>query len=159
MDNKLLAAVAAVLALGFSFDALAQANPNTLINQRKGAMDLQAKYFGPLLAMAQGRAAFDQRIAQRNAEYLTVITQFAWDDFQPGTFGLPNTRAKEDVVSDAARFRTRYETLQAEVQKLNGAVKSGDQNQIRASANAVAGACNACHEAFSTFNFRFPIQQ
>jgi cytochrome c556 len=158
MNNKLLAAITVVLASGFTLEALAQANPNQLVANRKGAMNLQGKYFGPVLAMAQGRAAFDQRIAQRNAEYLTVITQFAWDDFQQHTVGAANTRAKEEIYSDGARFKTRYETLQAEVQKLNGAVKTGDQNQIRASANAVAGACNGCHEAFSTFQFRFPVQ-
>jgi cytochrome c556 len=158
MNNKLLAAITVVLASGFTVEALAQANPNQLVANRKGAMNLQGKYFGPILAMSQGRAPFDARVAQRNAEYLTVITQFAWDDFQQHTVGAANTRAKEEIYSDGARFKMRYETLQAEVQKLNAAAKSGDQNMIRASANAVAGACNACHEAFSTFQFRFPVQ-
>ena len=85
----------------------------------------------------------DARIAQRNVDYLTVITQLAWDDFQPTTVGVPNTRAKEEIYSDPARFKTRFETLQAEVQKLAVGVKSGDQNVIRASANAVGAACNA----------------
>ena len=159
MKNMLSAVlIAAALGGGFLAEALAQANPNTLVSTRKAAMGLQNKYFGPIFAMSQGRAAFDQRIAQRNADYLIVLTQLAWDDFQPTTVGAANTRAKEEIYSDPARFRTRYEGLQAEVQKLAAATKSGDQNMLKASANAVAGACNGCHEAFSTNPFRFAIQ-
>jgi cytochrome c556 len=159
MKNRISLILATALGVGFAAEALAQPNPNTLISQRKGAMYLQGKYFGPIFAMSQGRVPFDQRIAQRNAEYLTVITQLAWDDFQPGTIGLPNTSAKEEVLSDPARFKTRYEALQAEVQKLNAAVKSGDQNMLKASANGIASACNACHEAFGGLRFRYPVQQ
>lgn len=161
MKKKLLAAAAVLASLGAGIagEALAQANPNTFINQRKGAMALQAKYFGPIYAMAAGRAPFDQRLAQRNADYLSVITQFAWDDFQANTFGLPNTRAKDDILKDPARFKSRYETLQGDVQKLQGAAKSGDQNVLKAAAQGVAGSCNGCHEQFTSFNFRFaPLQ-
>ena len=122
-------------------------------------MNLQVKYFGPIYGMAAGRVPYDPRIAQRNADYLGVITQLAWDDFQPNTVGLPNTRAKEEILSDPARFKTRYETLQGEVQKLQVAVKAGDPNAVKAAVQGVAGSCNACHEAFTSFNFRFaPLQ-
>ncbi len=160
MKKRMLTFVA-LLALGggFAAQALAQANPNQLISQRKGAMNLQIKYFGPIYAMAAGRVPFDQKIAQRNAEYLGVLVQLPWDDFQPNTMGLPNTRAKEDVLSDPAKFKTRYEALQGEVQKLQAVAKSGDQNALKAAAQGVAGSCNACHEAFANFTFRFaPLQ-
>ncbi len=147
------------LGCGFVSEVLAQANPNVLIAQRKGAMDLQGKYFGPIYGMAAGRAPFDQRVAQRNADYLVVLAQLAWDDFQPNTLGLPNTRAKEEILSDGAKFKSRYESLQGEIQKLQAAVRTGDQNALKAAVQSVAGNCNACHEAFSTFNFRFaPLQ-
>lgn len=153
--------VAALLSLGggFATEALAQASPNQLINQRKGAMNLQYKYFGAIYDMAAGRVPYDPRVAQRNADYLTVITQLAWDDFRPNTMGLPNTRAKEDILSDPARFKTRYETLQGEVQKLQTAVKVADPGAVKAAVQGVAGSCNACHEAFTTYTFRFaPLQ-
>lgn len=153
-----ISAICLVAALGASAESLAQANPNTLVANRKGAMTLQGKYFAPILDMSQGRAQYDPRIVQRNADYLTVLTQLAWDDFQPNTVGAANTRAKEEIYSDSARFRARYETLQAEVQKLATAAKGGDQNAVRAAAQGVGTTCNACHEAFSTFNFRFAVQ-
>ena len=160
MNRKLLA-VSVVLALGggIAAEALAQANPNQLIANRKGAMNLQAKYFGPVLGMSLGRAPYDAKIVQRNVEYLSVLTQLPWDDFQQVTVGNPNTRMKEDVFKDAAKFKAGIDSLQAEVQKLAAAVRGGgDQNAVKPAAQAVGRACNACHESFTDFKYRFPVE-
>jgi len=159
--KKQLLAVSVVLALGggIAAEALAQANPNQLIAQRKGAMNLQAKYFGSVLGMSLGRAPYDAKIVQRNVEYLTVVTQMPWDDFQPHTVGVANTRAKEDVYKDAAKFKAGIDTLQGEVQKLAAVVRGGgDQNAVKPAAQAVGRACNSCHESFATFEFRFRVE-
>jgi cytochrome c556 len=139
-------------------EAFAQPNPNQLVASRKGAMNLQGKYLSPMLAMTQGRAPYDARIVQRNADYLAVLTQLAWDDFQPHTAGVANTRAKEEIYKDQAKFRAGIETLQADVQKLVGAARSGDQNAVKAAASGVGRTCNSCHEAFATFEFRFRVE-
>lgn len=159
--NKQLLAVSVVLALGggIAAEALAQANPNQLIAQRKGAMNLQVKYFGPLLGMSLGRVPYDAKIVQRNVEYLTVVTQMAWDDFQPHTAGNPNTRAKEDIYKDPAKFKAGIDNLQAEVQKLAAAARGGgDQNAVKPAVQAVGRVCNSCHEGFATFEFRFKLE-
>jgi cytochrome c556 len=159
--NKPLLAVSVVLALGVGIaaEALAQANPNQLIANRKGAMSLQAKYFGPVLGMSLGRAPYDAKIVKRNVEYLTVLNQLPWDDFQPHTVGNPNTRAKEDVYKDLAKFKAGIESMQGEVQKLAAVVQGGgDQNAVKPAAQAVGRACNSCHESFATFEFRFRVE-
>ena len=121
--HKHLLTASVVLALGggIAAEVLAQTNPNQLIAQRKGAMNMQVKYFGPVLGMSLGRAPYDAKIVQRNVEYLTVLTQLPWDDFQPHTAGNPNTRAKEDVYKDAAKFKSGIDSFQVEVQKLAAA--------------------------------------
>jgi cytochrome c556 len=159
--NKHLIAVSAVLTLGVGIatELLAQANPNQLIAQRKGAMNLQVKYFGPVLAMSLGRAPYDGKIVQRDVEYLAVLTQIPWDDFQPHTAGSPNTRAKEEVYKDTAKFKAAIDSLQGEVQKLAAVVRGGgDQNAVKPAAQAVGRACNSCHESFATFEFRFRVE-
>ena len=159
--NKQLLAIAVVLALGggIAAEALGQANPNQLIAQRKGAMNLQVKYFGPVLAMSLGRAPYDAKIVQRNVEYLTVLNQMPWDDFQPHTAGNPNTRAKEDVYKDPAKFKAGIEKMQAEVQKLAAVVRGGgDQNAVKPAVQALGRSCNSCHETFTTFDYRFPVE-
>ena len=160
MNRKLLA-VAVVLALGsgVAAEALAQANPNQLIAQRKGAMNLQVKYFGPVLGMSLGRAPYDAKIVQRNVEFLGVLTQLPWDDFQPNTSGNPNTRTKDDAFKDVGKFKAGIDALQVEIQKLAAVVKAGgDQNAVRPAAQAVGRACNSCHESFATFEFRFRVE-
>lgn len=156
--------VAALVVLSFSagalvLEAVAQSNPNQLINNRKGAMSLQGKYFSPVLAMSLGRAAYDAKIVQRNVEYLTVLTQMPWDDFQPHTAGSRNTRAKEEIYLDTDKFKQAIERLQGEMQKLSAAARSGaGQSAVKPAAQAVSRACNSCHESFATFDYRFPVE-
>jgi cytochrome c556 len=159
MRKRLVAAVMSTMSAALSVEALAQANPNQLIANRKGAMNLQGKYFSPVLGMSLGRAPYDAKIVQRNVEYLAVLNQMPWDDFQPHTAGNPNTRAKEDIYVDPAKFRSAIERVQAEVQKLAAVVRGGgDQNAVRPAAQAVGRACNSCHESFATFEFRFRVE-
>lgn len=160
MKKQLLAA-SMVLALGgvIAAEALAQANPNQLVAQRKGAMSLQAKYFGPVLGMSLGRVPYDAKIVQRNVEYLAVLAQLPWDDFQPNTAGNPNSRTKDDVYKEAAKYKSEIDKMQTEVQKLAAIVRTGgDQNAVRPAAQAVGRTCNSCHESFATFEFRFRVE-
>jgi len=153
-----IAAAAAVLGSAFGAQALAQANPAQLINNRKGAMDLQAKYLGPLLNMARGGAAFDAQIAQRNADYLAVLTQLPWDDFQPSTADSERTRAKPELYKDPGKFKKHVDNLHGEVQKLVAAARGGKADAVKPAAFGVARACNSCHEDFATFEFRFKTE-
>jgi len=158
MMRKSLAAFAAVSVLAvLVMEASAQPNPNQLINNRKGAMNLQAKYFSPILAMAQGRAPYDAKVVQRNADYLAVLAQLPWDDFQPHSLGLQNTRAKEEIAKDPGKVKSYIDQLQSEVQKLQSAARASDENAVKTTAPAVAKVCNSCHEDFTTMNFRFKL--
>jgi cytochrome c556 len=154
--NKWLfsASIIAAIGAGVASEAMAQANPNQLIAQRKGAMNLQGKYFGQIVAMLQGKVPYDPRIVQRNAEYLAVISQLPWDDFQPHTAGAPNTRTKDELYKDPAKFRSAVENLQGEVQKLGSVARGDDQNAVRTAVQGVARACNGCHEANTSIEWR-----
>jgi cytochrome c556 len=147
-----------VAAATFAIAALAQPSPNFLIATRKGAMNLQSKYAGPLFAMARGSAPYDARIVQRNADYLLVISQMPWDDFQPNSLGLSNTKAKDAIVKDADKFKKLVDTLQSEEQKLAAAARSGDQAAVKSAVQAMGRTCNSCHEDFSDFDFRFKFE-
>lgn len=159
MSKQLLTAfLLIILGAGVSHEVGAQANPNQLVSARKGAMTLQAKYFGPVLAMSLGRAPYDPKIVQRNVEYLAVLNQMPWEDFQPHTAGNSNTRAKDEIYKDPAKFKAAADKGQAEVQKLLKVVRDGgDQNSVKPAAQAVGRACNSCHENFATFDFRFRV--
>ena len=138
-------------------EAMAQTSPNFLVAVRKGAMNPQLKYFSPVLTMAQGGAPYDAAIVLRNAEYLSLLTQLAWDDFQPRTIGLANTRAKEDIYKDPAKFKAGIDTLQLEAKNLLTAARAGDRATVGSVARNIGRACNPCHEANTSYEFRFRL--
>jgi cytochrome c556 len=138
--------------------ATAQTSPNQQVAQRKGAMNLQGKYAGPLFAMARGAVPYDGRIVQRNADYLAILTQIPWDDFQPNSFGIPNTRAKEAILKDPEKFKKLADGLAADIQKVATAARSGEQSAVKSAVQAMGRTCNSCHESFADFEFRFKLE-
>lgn len=138
--------------------AAAQPSPNQQVANRKGAMSLQGKYAGPLFAMARGALPFDAQIAQRNADYLLVLTQMPWDDFQANSLGIPNTRAKDALLKDPEKFKRLADGLKSDTQKLVAAARGGDQNAVKSATQAMGRTCNSCHESFADFEFRFRFE-
>ena len=148
MNRKLLAAcLALALGAGFSLNAAAQAKPEVLVKQRQAAMTLQGKYFGPLGAMAQGKAPYDAAVVARNAGYLEVLTKLPWDGFAASTQDLKSA-ALPEVWKDGAGFKAAQDKLQDEVGKLVAATKGGNEAAIKAQLGAVGKSCGGCHEKF-----------
>jgi cytochrome c556 len=145
--NKLVAATFAVSLAAFAFDAAAQAKPEVLVKQRKAAMTLQGKYMGPLGAMAQGKAPYDAKIVQRNAEFLAALSKMPWDGFDASTKG-EKSAALPAVWDKAAEFKQAAERLENETAKLAQVAKSGDEGAVKAQIGATGKACGGCHENF-----------
>src|ERR1041384_571815 len=79
-------AVVVALTLGVAAGAVfAQAKPEQLVKQRQSVMTLQGKYFGPMAAMAQGKAPYNADVVKRNSAYLDNLSRMAWDGFDPST--------------------------------------------------------------------------
>jgi cytochrome c556 len=153
-NATLVVAVAAM----FAVTAEAQTSPNQQVANRKGAMNLQGKYAGPLFAMARGAVPYDAQTVQRNVEYLSVLVKMPWDDFQPNSIGIASTRAKDTVIKDADKFKRLAEELQSNVQKLAAVSRGDDQAAVKSAAQAVGRTCNSCHEGFADFEFRFRLE-
>jgi cytochrome c556 len=128
------------------------------VANRKGAMNLQAKYAGPLFGMARGAVPYDARIVQRNADYLVALSQMPWEEFQPSSIGIANTRAKDSILKDPEKFKRLADALQSDAQKLAMAARGGDQGAVKSAAQAMGRTCNSCHEGFADFEFRFRLE-
>lgn len=146
------------VAASLAHTATAQPSPNQQIAQRKGAMNLQGKYAGPLIEMARGAVPYDARIVQRNADYLAVLTQMPWDSFQPNSFGIPNTRSKDEILKDPEKFKKLADGLASDIQKVVAAARGGEQNAVKSAVQAMGRTCNSCHESFADFEFRFKLE-
>lgn len=147
MKRSGLAAVVAIALGAAAGAALAQAKPEQLVKQRQSVMTLQGKYFGPLAAMAQGKAPFNPEIVQRNAGYLEVLTKMPWDAFDPSTKDVKSA-ALPEIYTNQAKFKEAAERLQSEAAKLAQVSKSGDEGAVKAQIGAVGKACGGCHENF-----------
>lgn len=142
--SLVLAAAAVTLAL----PAQAQfAKPEDAIKYRKAVMTLQGAHFGRIAAMAGGRVPWDAAVAAENAAILETVTRLPLAGFSPGS-DKGDTRAKPEIWSDTAKFKTVGDKLNADAIKLSAAVKSGNMDAIKAAVGAVGGDCKSCHDDF-----------
>jgi cytochrome c556 len=150
VKKTVLAAVVVVSLGAVGGAALAQVKPDQLVKQRQSAMTLIGKYFGPLGAMAQGKAPFDAKIVQRNAGYLDALSEMPWDGFDPSTKDLKDvkTRALPAIWEQPAKVKEAIQRFQSEVDKLQQVAKGGDEGAIKAQIGAVGKACANCHDNF-----------
>ncbi|MBI5910354.1 MAG: cytochrome c [Betaproteobacteria bacterium] len=138
---------AAVIGLAISATAAAQAKPEQLVKQRQAAMTLQGKYFGPLGAMAQGKAPYNAELVRHNAAFLDVLAKMPWDGFAASTKDVKSATLPA-VFTDAAKFKEAQDRLQSEISKLVSVSKSGDEAAVKAQLGAVGKSCGGCHENF-----------
>ena len=144
----LAAAVAVVLGAGVAQSAFAQVKPEILVKQRQAVMTLQGKYFGPLAAVAQGKAPYDTAAVQRNAGFLDALSQMPWDGFQPSTKDETNTKALPAIYENPAKFKEAQDRYRGAIGKLVAASKGGDEGAFKAAAGEVGKSCGGCHESF-----------
>lgn len=142
--------VALVLGTVYAGAAFAQEKPEVLVKQRKAVMTLQAKYFGPLQGMAQGKIPYNAEVVARNAAYLNVLDKMPWDGFVPATKDT-DSLALPAVFDEPAKFKSAQESLQQAVAKLV-AVNSGNEAAAKAAIGDVGKACGGCHQNFRMKN-------
>jgi len=136
-----------VFGAGLSMNALAQAKPDVIVKQRQAVMTLQGKYFGPLVAVAQGKAPYNAAAVQRNAGFLDNLSRMAWDGFDPSTRN-EKSRALPAVYDNNAKFKEYTSRLENETSTLVTLSRGGDEAAVKAQIGAVGKVCGACHDDF-----------
>jgi cytochrome c556 len=140
--------VLAAAAVTLSAPAAAQfAKPEDAIKYRQSALTVMARHFGLVAQMANGRIPFNAQAAAENAAIAETLSKLPWTGFVDGT-DKGNTKAKAEIWSDAAGFKTASEKMQGEMSKFAAVAKGGNIDAIKAAAGAVGGTCKACHDNF-----------
>src|SRR5258708_19377694 len=125
-------ATVVALALGVAAGAVfAQAKPEQLVKQRQAVMTLQGKYFGPMAAMAQGKAPYNADIVRRNAAYLDNLSRMAWDGFDAGTKGVKSA-ALPAIYEQPDKFKEAQRRLENEAHTPYEVGRTGDQDAVTA---------------------------
>ncbi len=148
MKIRILVAVLGLeFGAGYALTAFSQVKPEILVKQRKAAMTLQGKYFGPMAGMAQGKIPYDAAVIARNVGYLDALSDMPWDGFNASTKG-EKSAALPAVYSDPAKFKEAQEHFRSEVSKLVTVAKRGDESATKAQILAVGKTCGGCHDDF-----------
>ncbi|MSQ49242.1 MAG: cytochrome c [Betaproteobacteria bacterium] len=110
-------------------------------------MTLQGKYLGPIGAMMKGAVPYNADVVALNATFLENLARMPWDGFDPST-AREKSRAKPEIYKDMAKFRTAWESFEAETVKLGVAARAKNEAGVRATFGGVAKSCGSCHDAF-----------
>src|SRR5947199_10572873 len=146
MKRTIVAATAAFAALAMA-NATAQVKPDTLVKQRQSVMTLQGKYFGPMAAMAQGKAPYNADVIKRNSAFLDNLSRMAWDGFDPATKDVKSA-ALPAIYEQTDKFKEAASRLENEAHKLWEVAQNGDEAAVKAQIGAVGKACGGCHASF-----------
>lgn len=117
------------------------------IKYRQSTLFVIGQHFGRIGAMVNGKAPYDAKAAEADAEVIASLASLPWTAFGPGT-DKGNTKAKPEVWSDTAKFTEHAQKFQAEAPKLLAAAKTGNLDALKAAFGPTANSCKACHDSF-----------
>ena len=139
-----------VLVAGLVGAAQAQssfAKPEDAIKYRKSALFVMGQHFGRIGPVVKGERPYNKDDVAHNAAVAAEMSKLPWDAFVAGT-DKGETRAKPEIWSDAAKFKSAAEKMEQEIAKLAQVAKGGDLNAVKAQFGETGKACKACHDDF-----------
>ncbi len=146
--STMLFAATALIGATVALPAAAQfQKPEDAIKYRKAAFTVMATHFGRVAAMANGRIAFDAKMAADNAEIATMMSKLPYAGFVDGS-DKGDTKADPRIWSERDKFNAAATKMHEEMVKFNVAAKGGNIDAIKAAAGETGKACKACHDTY-----------
>lgn len=121
--------------------------PDDTVEFRQGIYKVIGWYNHALGDMVKGDAPYDKDTFARGATIIATLSKAAPDAFPPGS-DVGDTRAKPEIWSDPAKFKTAMENFQKEAAKLAETAQTGDVGAIKSQFGNLGKACKACHDDF-----------
>jgi cytochrome c556 len=123
------------------------ARPEDAIKYRQSALFVMGQHFGRIGAVVKGERPYNKEEVIKNAAIAAQMSSLHWEAFVPGT-DKGNTRAKPEIWSNPAKFKSAAEKMEQEMEKLASVTNGGDLNAIKAQFGETGKACKACHDDF-----------
>ena len=145
-------AIAGALALALVSAGVAQAQGSkeaqAAIQYRQSLYTVVYNNFGPLGAMASGKAPFDAAVFRRNAARVAMLSTIAPEVF-PEVSKTGKTAAKPEIWANKAEFDKLMKDFQDKAAALSTAAASATSvDGVKAAFGATGAACKACHDKF-----------
>lgn len=154
--RKQAAILASVAALALSPLALSHLNENEFHQSyRQSYFALVGANFGPIGAMLKGEMPWNQEQLQGFADDLSAVSTLNVLRGFPDGSDKGTTRAKPAIWENRDDFAQKLTDMQAAVETLNVAVKTGDRAAIGEQVGAVGQTCKACHDEYKSKDYLY----
>lgn len=150
-------AVAGALVAGLGGAVYAQGAAEAAVAARRAEMVIIGRANGGIGAVARAAAPTPEQLAAIKGEADKVVAAFEkvkdpamWPKGSGVADGVMGTKAKAEIWSDAAGFKTAMDASVAAAHALKKATDSGDAAQVKGAQAALQGTCGGCHSKFRT---------
>jgi len=144
------ALIAASFALALSMSA--QSAPPTKAEQalkyRKSLYQAIAWNFGPMSAMAQGKAPYDAKEFAMRAERVAFLAPMLAEAFPAESKDVAGSELKPEMWANRADFDTKMKDLVDKSAALAKAAKTGDFAKSKAAFFETGNTCKNCHDKY-----------
>lgn len=132
--------------------ATAHAAPPTKAEQalkyRKSLYQVMAWNFGPMSAMAQGKAPYDAKEFAMRAERVAAIAPMLSEAFPPESKDVAGSELKPGMWANRADFDAKMKDLVDKSAALAQAAKTGDFAKSKAAFFETGNTCKNCHDKY-----------
>jgi cytochrome c556 len=118
------------------------------VDYRQGLYTVIGGNFGPLGAMAAGKAPFDAAEAKLRATRVAFLAPILKEAFPADSNGVGHTAAKPEIWTDKAGFEKALQAFIDSSAALSAAANGGDAEKIKAAIGETGKTCKACHDKY-----------
>jgi cytochrome c556 len=136
------------LALATSAHAAQPTKAEQTLKYRKSLYQAIAWNFGPMSAMAQGKAPYDAKEFAMRAERVAFLAPMLAEAFPAESKGVAGSELKPEMWTNRSDFDTKMKDLVDKSAALAKVAQSGDFNKSKAAFFETGNACKNCHDKY-----------
>ena len=118
------------------------------LKYRKSVYQVIAWNFGPMSAMAQGKAPYDAKEFALRAERVAALAPMLSEAYPAESKGVANSKLKPEMWDNRADFDSKLKNFVDRSSALAAAAKTGDFAMSKEAFFATGNACKACHDKY-----------
>lgn len=119
------------------------------IRYRKAVMTMIKRHYTQINGMTTGKIPMNQGELIRHANYLEMLSRAALDGFVPGSHE-GDTRAKPEIWTEWARYRSLNDQFVNDAGHVRDAAKNNNPGALKTAVNSLTRTCKNCHDDFRT---------
>jgi cytochrome c556 len=120
------------------------------VKYRKSLYQALAWNFGPMAAMAQGKAPYNAAEFATRADRVAALAPMLTEAYPPESKGVQNSKLKGSAWTNRADFDAKLKDLIDRSANLAAVAKTGDFEKSKAALFDTGGTCKGCHDKYKS---------